>query len=100
MILGVENYESTHKITYIYEKKIGVQKNDQKCPDPNYIQSQLPVTIITKRMKFTIIRNNNWADVHIWIENTKKTTSCEKMMKAKGIYQTLSCIYKSKSSRK
>ena len=37
MILGVENYENTHKITYNYEKKIGVQKNDQKCPDPNYI---------------------------------------------------------------
>ena len=40
MILGVENYENTHKITYNYEKKIGVQKNDQKCPDPNYIQKQ------------------------------------------------------------
>ena len=33
-------------------------------------------------------------------ENTIKTTSCENMMKAKGIYQSLSHIYKSKSSRK
>ena len=33
-------------------------------------------------------------------ENTRKTTSCENMMKANGIYQSLSHIYKSKSSRK
>ena len=33
-------------------------------------------------------------------ENTIKTTSCENMMKANGIYQALSRIYKSKSSRK
>ena len=33
-------------------------------------------------------------------QNTIKTTSCENMMKVKGIYQALSRIYKSKSSRK
>ena len=33
-------------------------------------------------------------------ENTIKTTSCENMLKNMGIYQTLSHIYKSKSSRK
>ena len=50
----------------------------------------------------------NQIDAVIWMlsngssisENTIKTTSCEDMMKAKGIYQTLSHIYKSKSSRK
>ena len=33
-------------------------------------------------------------------ENTIKTTSCENMMIINGIYETLACIYKSKSSRK
>ena len=31
---------------------------------------------------------------------TKKRISCKNMMKIKGIYETLACIYKSKSSRK
>ena len=35
VIVKLENYESAHKITYINEKKIGVQKNDQKCPGVN-----------------------------------------------------------------
>ena len=59
-------------------------------------------------MNYINDRDQYQTDLVIWMlsngssisENTTKTTSCENMLKANGMYQTLSHIYKAKSSRK
>ena len=74
VIVKLENYESAHKITYIYEKKIGVQKNDdmmnfvvRKCYEP-FTKNVL----ITQRRKFVLLAPQVLQKVCLYVMRTPK----------------------------